>query len=77
MNIFKIGSIVIGHTPQSFIHNEGINSVCDGAVWRVDNGSSAAFNIFDNQYLKTKTMNKHRDPQVLEILNNTTYNILR
>ncbi|AYV75859.1 MAG: metallophosphatase/phosphoesterase [Terrestrivirus sp.] len=77
LETFKIGSIVIGHTPQSFLHNEGINSVCDNRVWRVDNGSSAAFNSFDKQYLETGVINKNREPQVLEILDDKYFNVLR
>ena len=76
LKLFTIGSIIIGHTPQSFIHGHGINSVCDDKVWRVDNGSSAAFDIFDKDYIKSGKKNKHREPQVLEIIDDKVYNVL-
>jgi hypothetical protein len=77
VKILQIGKIVIGHTPQSFIHGQGINSVCDNSVWRVDNGSSHAFHGFDKDYLATGKININREPQVLEILNDTQFNILK
>jgi hypothetical protein len=42
LETFKIGDIIIGHTPQS-IKNRDTNSTCDRKIWRVDNGSSYAF----------------------------------
>lgn len=51
--ILGIKSMIVGHTVQS----EGINSVADGKVWRVDTGMSRAFG-------------NHRKIQALEILNN-------
>lgn len=56
--------IAIGHTPQ--IHDNkqiGINSTCNGRVWRCDVGMSKAFTNKDN-------FNKKRKIQVLEIIDN-------
>lgn len=63
---FKIGSVIVGHTPQSFTHKHDINKTCGTGVWRVDNGSSAAFDQFDTDGKYTDW----RQPQVLEILFN-------
>jgi len=76
IKVFELGSIYIGHTPQSFIHNDGINSVCNNKVWRVDNASSKAFHMFDEDFLKTKRINKNRTPQVLEIIDDTKFKVL-
>ena len=73
LKIFKIGSMIVGHTPQSFKSNEDINSTCDGAVWRVDNGSSAAFHPFDEQYMQTGIPTHSRRAQYLEIINDNQY----
>lgn len=69
LNTFKVGSIIIGHTPQSFLYDQDLNSTCDGRVWRVDNGSSKAFDLFDEKN-KYKI---HRRIQWLEILNDNEY----
>ena len=59
----KIGYMIIGHSPQSIIHNTSINSTCNGKLWRVDSGSSYSFdNIIDYE---------HRYPQALEIITNS------
>ena len=70
LGILKVGNIVVGHTPQSFINNDSINGTCDNAVIRVDNGSSHAFNLFDKKYLEKNSKTKHRRTQYLEILSN-------
>lgn len=77
LKTLQVGSIIVGHTPQSFLNNDGINSVCDNKIWRVDNGSSKAFHNFDITYQQTGKVNEHRKPQVLEILNDTEYRILK
>ena len=74
-SILKVGHMIIGHTPQGR-DSDGINSVCDGKVWRIDNGMSDAFNKFDDIYIKTKKRSPNRKIQVLEILNDTEFNIL-
>ena len=77
VKILKIDRILVGHTPQSFQNNHGISGICNNSLWRVDVGSSAAFHGFDQQYMTTGKINKHREPQVLEILNDTEFNILK
>jgi hypothetical protein len=78
LETLEIGSIIIGHTPQSFMKFGGINGTCSNKIWRVDNGSSAAFNKFDPEYMESENnmVAESRKPQVLEILNDDTYNVL-
>jgi hypothetical protein len=71
----KIGGIVIGHTPQSFTHSDDINGTCSNKVWRVDNGSSAAFDKFDRHYMTTGEIDRGRRPQFLEILDDHIYKV--
>ena len=73
LKLFKVGSIVIGHTPQSFICNDFINSTCDNKVWRVDNGSSSAFDVFDNKYMNSGVKSKGRNVQYLMIIDDDKY----
>ena len=56
----QVTHIAIGHTVQ-YTSNKGINSICDGRVWRCDVGMSRAFGQRKDE--------PHRKPQVLEILN--------
>lgn len=63
------GHIMIGHTPQSFIYSDDINSTCSGKVWRVDNGSSKAFDYFDEDNDKSHS----RRVQYLEIINDKEF----
>lgn len=72
LSLFKLGSMIIGHTPQS-IENNDINSTCSGKVWRVDNGSSAAFNMYDGQFLKSGKVARNRRTQYLEIIDDNNY----
>ena len=65
--INKATHIALGHTPQ-FNDAIGINAICNNRVWRCDVGMSKAFG--DN------TNDEHRKPQVLEILNGITTNVL-
>lgn len=76
LKIFRVGNIVIGHTPQSFIKNLDINQTCSGRVWRVDNGSSRAFDKFDQTLQKTGEAGINRRPQILEIVNDKHYFII-
>jgi hypothetical protein len=73
---FKLSNLIIGHTPQFGVNNQGINSACDKKVFRVDIGASRAFeNIIESEQYKDI-----RKPQVLEILyinNEYTFNILK
>jgi len=75
LTTLEINNIIIGHTPQ-FILDDGINGTCDDHVWRVDTGSSESFNPFDKTYVNTGIVSPDRMPQVLEILNDTTFRIL-
>lgn len=77
LNVLKVNNIIIGHTPQSFLYNDGINSTCGNHVWRVDNGSSMAFHYLDKKYIETGTIDPNREPQILEILNDNIFNILK
>lgn len=73
LELFRVGSLIIGHTPQSFMYNEDINSTCSGKVWRVDNGSSGAFDSFDMSLEHSGKINNNRRMQYLEIINDSTY----
>lgn len=77
LKLFKINKIIIGHTPQPFLHHEGINSTCSNTVWRSDNGSSNAFSKFDIEFLKTGISSNARQPQVIEILNDNHFKIIK
>ena len=64
---YKVGKIYVGHTPQL---KDGINSVCNNKIWKVDYGASVAFEQFKKPH-ETKNI------QVLEILNDGEFfNIL-
>lgn len=73
LKLFGIGSIIVGHTPQSFTYSDDINQTCDGKVWRVDNGSSSAFHRFDRDKLTTGKVKHSRRPQILEIIDDKKY----
>jgi hypothetical protein len=75
IKMFEIDNIVIGHTPQSFIYSDDINATCDNKIWRVDNGSSAAFNKFDKEFLSTGNINNNRRVQYLEIIDDKIINV--
>lgn len=65
--------MMIGHTPQSFMYSDDINSTCGGRIWRVDNGSSKAFDSFDKEYTSNKKRSISRRTQYLKIVNDTDY----
>lgn len=75
LEVFDINNIIIGHTPQSFMYSHNINSTCSGKVWRVDQGSSKAFDGFDPNYIKKGKVNDNRRTQYLEILNDTSHKV--
>ena len=77
LKLFKVGSILIGHTPQSFTFTDGINSTCGNQIWRVDNGSSCAFAKYDKNMMEHGEITESRKAQVLEILNDNEYNIIK
>ncbi|AYV79225.1 MAG: metallophosphatase/phosphoesterase [Faunusvirus sp.] len=73
LQLYKIGKMIVGHTPQFNINHKGINSICDDSLWRIDSGSAKAFDIFDAQH----KFSDYRKTQVLEILDDgATMNIL-
>jgi hypothetical protein len=72
IEVFKIGQIIVGHTPTLYTHNDGINGTCyetDGhnRLFRVDGGFSKSFSVFGNNNLV----------QVLEIIDDNQFNILK
>jgi hypothetical protein len=69
--------MIIGHTPQFYINDSGINGTCNNKLWRVDNGASMAFSEFDPLMKQSNEISKERKVQVLEILNDKEFNVLR
>lgn len=69
LEIFNVGSIIIGHTPQSFVYDKGINKTCGDKIKRVDAGSSGAFDGFDAKFVNNGERNWNRRVQVLKIVN--------
>jgi hypothetical protein len=77
LKVFKLDSMIVGHTPQFVENKAGINDTCGGKLWRVDTGFSDAFREFDPILTKNpSTKSKYRNIQVLEILNEEKFNIL-
>jgi hypothetical protein len=75
LKVLNLNSIIIGHTPQSFLNNDSINATCGKQIIRVDNGSSNAFNPYDTQYEDTQKKQYHRRTQYLEIINDDEFYI--
>lgn len=73
LKLFNIGSMIIGHTPQSFLYSDDINSTCSNKIWRVDNGSSSAFDYLDKEYTLTGKSQRSRRVQYLEIINDNEF----
>jgi hypothetical protein len=72
MEVFNLGHLVVGHTPQIGTTNDGINGTCyekdgDNKLYRIDGGFSRAFEIF---------VGKRNIVQVLEILDDKIFNII-
>jgi hypothetical protein len=67
INVEKANYIAVGHTIQD-TSKHGINSICNGRVWRCDVAMSKAFG--------NKQNSKYRMPQVLQILNGNNMQIL-
>lgn len=63
-----------GHSPQPFVQDPpiGINSTCDGKVWRVDTALSYEFDQWDEE----KKLTKVRLPQIVEIVNDNDIRII-
>jgi len=71
IEIYKVGQLIVGHTPQLFANADGINGTCYAAngknkLFRVDGGFAKAFRVLNN----------HDMVQVLEIINDSDFNIL-
>lgn len=67
LNLFDVKSMIIGHTPQAFAHNHGINKTCGNKLWRIDFGGSFGFHKFDQQFQKNHNTINLRKAQVLRI----------
>ena len=63
--VIQIKGMVIGHTPQFTIYNQGITMACSDRIIRTDIGGSTAFDNFAN---KGMDKSNPRYPQVAEIL---------
>lgn len=61
---------------KPFDNGDCINENSKQGVWRVDIGGAETFNKFDSEYIKTSKVSQARRPQVLEILNDSCFNIL-
>jgi len=72
-DVYKVGRIYVGHTPQL---EGGINSTCDGRIWRTDIGASNAFDRVDSHLMAFGKKTKYRHGQLLEILNDKDINII-
>ena len=71
IEVFKIGHIVVGHTPQMYTNRNGINGTCyektgENTLYRVDGGFSKAFKIFEEKH----------EVQVLEIIDDKIFNVI-
>jgi len=75
LKLFNVNKMIIGHTPQSFLLNKDINGTCGDQIWRVDNGSSSAFDTFDKFYKENSKKHHNRRFQYLEILNDSEYHV--
>lgn len=67
INAEPVNYVAVGHTIQD-INKNGINSICNGRVWRCDVAMSKAFSFNETS--------KKRKTQVLEILNGNITNVL-
>jgi hypothetical protein len=77
LKLFKVGAMVVGHTPQYFINKHGVNGTCGSRLWRVDHGGSDAFANFDIEFLAKGGKSTPRKPQVLLIENDSIIKVLR
>lgn len=75
LKLFKIGSMIIGHTPQAFLYSDDINATCSNKIWRVDTGSSSAFDRFDTQFTAKGNVQIGRRPQILEIIDDKIFSV--
>jgi len=65
--VYNVNNLLVGHTPQL---DKGINSICNNRIHFVDVGVSRAFNMF-------RQKGGSKRIQVLEILNDNTFNVLK
>lgn len=70
LSTFKVGSLIVGHTPQITNGTSNINGTCAGPngvnkLYRVDGGFAKAFKVENGSKV-----------QVLEILNDNEFNII-
>lgn len=73
LKMFKIGHIIIGHTPQWESDGVAINGACSNAILRADCGNSKAFSAFDTQYMTTGKASSYRLPQLLEVIDDKEF----
>lgn len=73
LEVFKIGQIIVGHTPQRSTNSNSINGTCyekdtnTNRLYRIDGGFSKAFNSFGLSKMI----------QVLEIIDDNKFNIIK
>jgi hypothetical protein len=77
LKLLNINGMIVGHTPQYFSNQHGINSTCGNRLYRVDHGGSEAFYKFDNQLKDNGQMADMRKAQVLEITNDKNMKVLK
>lgn len=65
----QIKGMVIGHTPQFSLFNQGITTACNSRIIRTDIGASSAFDVFVQGNM-TPQLEHARHPQVVEIKTN-------
>jgi hypothetical protein len=75
LKLFKINNIIVGHTPQSMQLGLNINGVCDNHIWRVDTGSSAAFDRYDQIFMRNGNLLETRKLQYLVIENDVKFKL--
>jgi hypothetical protein len=75
LKLFKINNIIVGHTPQSMQFGLNINGVCDNRVWRVDTGSSSAFDRYDKIFMQNGNLLETRKLQYLVIENDVKFKL--
>lgn len=76
INATCVPNTVLHSTKQSIVGEDKLH-VSQHSLWRVDVGGAKSFDKFDQEYLKTSHNGISRKPQVLEILNDTHFNILK
>lgn len=93
LKLFNVRNMIVAHTPQFDANQTGINATCvtkkhqpgtkcmneesDNNLWRIDIGGAESFDKFDSEFRKSGYVSQARRPQVLEITNDTCFNILK